>query len=103
MVRDWSAAWHKVEQEGKCRACPEKRPDPHHIVSRSRHATNAELDRPENIVPLCRECHDKAHTAKLDLLPFLKAHEQAYAVFICGGLIEALQAITHQRWEPIHS
>jgi cytochrome c553 len=102
--RDWSAAWEKVEREGRCRACKSGRSaDPHHVISRSRSASKQELDRPENIIPLCRDCHRKLHRAELDILPHLTMPEQAYAVFICGGLIEALQALTHQRWEPVHS
>ena len=83
--RDWSEAWAKVEQEGRCRVgsgCV-GRLDPAHVIPRSQvRAGPGENGR--NIAPLCRKHHELYDTGRLDLLPYLSEVEQAYAVLLVG-------------------
>jgi hypothetical protein len=84
--RDWSAAWEKVQQEGRCRCASvdcSGQVDPHHIVPRGSGLGDV-VDAASNIVPLCRLHHDLYHAGDLDLLPYLTHDEQAYAVFLVG-------------------
>jgi hypothetical protein len=86
MGRDWTAAWEKVQAEGRCRAASNDcsgQVDPHHIVPRGSGLGDA-VDAASNIVPLCRLHHDLYHGGDLDLLPYLTHDEQAYAVFLVG-------------------
>jgi 5-methylcytosine-specific restriction endonuclease McrA len=41
-----------------CHECGSKSVDLHHVKFRSHGGT----DEPDNIIPLCRKCHDKLHT-----------------------------------------
>ena len=59
-----------------------------------------------NIVPLCSApegnpghvgCHDLYDNGVLDLLPYLTAEEQAYAVLLTGSLTGALRVISGGR------
>jgi 5-methylcytosine-specific restriction endonuclease McrA len=47
-----------------CKVC--KAADIHHIMPRSKFGTKTKhlQDLPSNLIPLCRECHDKAHAEK---------------------------------------
>jgi 5-methylcytosine-specific restriction endonuclease McrA len=70
----------KAESEGCCRACGALDPDAHHIV----HRRLGGDDWPDNIVPLCRVCHQAVHDRKLDLIPLLDLKEQGYAASLIG-------------------
>jgi hypothetical protein len=50
-----------------CEACGAKSNDIHHIVFRSKFGkkTKDQQDAIENLIALCRECHNKAHDNKL--------------------------------------
>ena len=79
--KQWQALWEA--KKGPCRACSfraDKAIDPHHIVFRE----DGGDDVAENIVPLCRRCHDDLHQrspliARL-LLSKLSDAEYAYMV-----------------------
>jgi hypothetical protein len=100
MPRDWSAAWEKVQAEGRCRAASGEcsgQVDPHHIVPRGEGLGDV-LDAASNIVPLCRLHHELYHGGDLDLLPYLTHDEQAYAVFLVG-YVKAGQHMSGRRDE----
>lgn len=80
--RDWSLARAKVELEGRCRVCHRPFPDAAHVIPRSQ--VHPRHDDDNNIVPLCREHHDKYDRGELDLLPYLTKPEQANAVLLVG-------------------
>jgi hypothetical protein len=54
--------------------------DRHHVVYRSLGGTNKR----ENLVNLCRSCHDAVHAKRVDLLPYLNLDEQGYAASLIG-------------------
>jgi hypothetical protein len=106
--RNWAAARHKVELEGKCRNCGTT--DVHleaaHILGRRADRRpplnwNEDLDgmwgepfevSPARIVPLCgpsgesSSCHCRYDEHKLDLLPLLNEDEQLQAVADAAGI-----------------
>lgn len=51
-----------------CEVCGNKAVDIHHIVPRSKFGSKTKhiQDAIENLIGLCRECHDKAHNLELD-------------------------------------
>lgn len=54
----------------RCEACGRVRPDcydPHHIFSRGA----GRVDIPENVISLCRACHNRAHTGQISRLLLL--------------------------------
>jgi hypothetical protein len=72
--------------------------DPAHLVDRALGGDDA----PEGVVPLCRHHHDQYDRQGLSLLEFLEPRyreETAYAVKLVG-MLNALQQITGERWEP---
>src|SRR5690349_10190101 len=79
--KQWQAIWEA--KRGPCRACSFRAPaaiDPHHLVLRE-HGGD---DVPDNIVPVCRRCHEALHNrapaiARL-LLTRLSDAEYAYMV-----------------------
>ncbi len=50
-----------------CEVCKAKAVDIHHIEPRSKFGTKTKhlQDHPENLVALCRSCHDKAHSKQI--------------------------------------
>lgn len=81
-AKQWEAIW--AAKRGPCRVCTayafDSVIDPHHLVFRE----DAGDDVPENIVPLCRGCHEALHKrapaiARL-LLSKLTDAEYAYMV-----------------------
>lgn len=85
--RDWLAAREKVDHEGKCRVCrqhagPFLHIEAAHVMGRRHDPTQSV--RPEDVVPLCRECHRLYDAHALDLLPHLSYAEQAAAVELVG-------------------
>lgn len=48
---------------------------------------------PDDVVPLCVECHGAYDTHRLDLLPYLELVEQARVV-LHVGLVRALQRVS---------
>lgn len=79
--KQWERIW--AAKRGPCRACSFRAPqciDPHHLVRRQDNGD----DIADNIVPLCRSCHDALHNrapaiARL-LLTKLSDAEYAYMV-----------------------
>ena len=47
----------------RCEVCPDLAVDIHHIIPRSKFGSKRkdEQDAPENLIALCRSCHEKAH------------------------------------------
>jgi 5-methylcytosine-specific restriction endonuclease McrA len=43
-----------------CQECGARAVDLHHIKFRS-HCTKEEMDQDSNLIPLCRNCHNKKH------------------------------------------
>jgi hypothetical protein len=59
-----------------CEACGAKAVDIHHVVFRSKFGkkTKDQQDAIENLIALCRECHNKAHDNKLTKEWLLELH-----------------------------
>lgn len=108
--RVWDDALAKVHAEGCCRVCGSTRDlEAAHVIGRDRDAeiTGPRGGRklyvhPDSIVPLCgafseSACHMAYDQGKLDLLPYLKPHEQTRAVEDAQGLIAALNRVTGGR------
>ena len=91
-----NAAHAKVEREGRCRVCGDRKVehlDAAHTWDRSLGATG--YADPDLIVPLCSKikggtgCHDAYDSASLDLLPYLTLAEQLALVRAAGGIERA--------------
>lgn len=93
--RDYTAARAKCDTEGACRICGGSDPEAAHIIPRSQVRPPAG-EHEDNIVPLCRECHQSYDTGRLDILPVLTRAEQAKAVEL-HGLVGAYRRITNDR------
>lgn len=90
LARDWTPfrarahEWATLRRQkmGPCRVCSKRYPEPdlHHVVRRG-HGGD---DWPDNLVPLCRDCHAAAHnrseTVGRLLLSRLSGAEYAYMV-----------------------
>ena len=57
---DEQTGWHDFIA---CKVCGMTAQDLHHIEKRIKGVKR--LDEPDNIIPLCRSCHDKAHAGVL--------------------------------------
>lgn len=96
--RDWREARAKVEEEGRCRLCWRGgQLDAAHVIPRSLApgATN-NMGR-DNIVPLCRRCHELVDSHQESLLPVLTLNEQCEAVRQAGGIAAAYRMTTTGR------
>ena len=84
--RQWTEARAKVLSEGRCRRCHSNRNlDPAHIIPRSRVNARQGAELAENIVPLCRDCHDAHdHGRAFSLFPYLTSEEWEFAVGLVG-------------------
>ena len=83
---DWKPGIEKVQNEGDCRYCRSGESlDPAHLWPRS---LGGSMDR-DNIVPLCRSCHNLFDSSRLDLLPYLTINEQLCVVREAGGIARA--------------
>lgn len=58
--------------------------DCHHVVNRSLSQRGAENE--DNLIVLCRSCHDSVHGKEIDLQSYLSTAEQAHAVLMTGSL-----------------
>lgn len=89
----------RVKVSGQvCVACGASPCDPMHVIPRSLGG----CDRPECVVPACRDCHRAYDEGRLDALPCLQGRwhlELAHAVSHVG-LLAALERITNTRWMP---
>lgn len=67
---NWREVANRIRMRDKCCAdCgSESYPDIHHIIYLSRYGTN----RQENLVRLCRSCHEKVHGREFDSLELLE-------------------------------
>jgi hypothetical protein len=91
--RNWEKAREKVDREGMCRVCQKSgRLESAHVLDRRHDFDPAEVD-PDDIVPLCQECHGKYDSRKLDLLPYMTYPEQAAAVRKVG-ILRSLNRLT---------
>lgn len=105
--REWRDARAKVDREGACRACGAAgRLEAAHTIRREHDALidpqQPRLGRyvhPDDVVPLCKRCHDRYDgraPERLDLLPHLTLAEQARAVSHVG-LVAAARRLTCSR------
>ena len=96
MRRDWSQARAKVDAEGRCRVCGDARDlQAAHVIGRVHDPKNGKV-RPDDVVPLCGDCHRRYDGRDLDLLPYLTHAEQAQAVAHVG-LVGAYRRTTSRR------
>lgn len=81
---DPRAQVRKLLAERECRLCGRPAQDAHHLIFRS-HGGD---DVPENLIPLCRRCHDSIHAsdriARMSLMLTLRDEERAYVVSKLG-------------------
>lgn len=101
MKRDWSSFHAKLERElGCCRVEPRMHgpADPAHVIARAR-IPGSEAEDARNCIPLCRRCHAAYDERRLDILPYLRPEEMAYAAQLVG-LLSALERVTNRRWVP---
>lgn len=89
-----NAGREKVEKEGVCRVCgegPASKLEAAHTFDRS--LGKSTFDDPDLIVPLCgrfgNHCHQLYDANRLNLLPYLKSHEQVALVRVAGGIERA--------------
>ena len=100
--RDYTAGRAKIDEEnGQCRVCGSTfQVECAHLVARSQCGPGVGED-PRNLIPLCRTHHrqlDRQDMPYLDVLPYLSAEEQAYAVQIHPGkLVGAYRRLTNDR------
>lgn len=98
--RDWTEGRAKVDAEGACRLCGDAGAlDSAHVVPRSHNPTEANMDA-RGIIPLCRSCHRAFDANEISVLEVLTVEEQAWAVLMAGGLVNAMQRTTSKR-EPM--
>lgn len=106
--RYWSDARVKVEREGRCRLCPEVYGlQAAHTIARA-HDERVELEDgscviyvdPDDIVPLCAQCHSDYDSRRVSILEVLSEDEQAAAVSHVG-IFRALHRLTGNRYVPV--
>lgn len=74
----------KVDAEGRCRVCKQGgQLEAAHVVGR-KHDPKDGVVQPDDIIPLCRPCHEKYDKRALSVLPYLTLDEQAAAVRLVG-------------------
>lgn len=96
MRRDWTAARRKVDSELECRVCRSGDSiQAAHVMGRKYDAPHGRVD-PDDIVPLCPNCHLEYDGRGVDLLPYLNYREQAAAVRYVG-IVRALNRISGKR------
>ena len=96
-MRDWTKARAKVGYERKCRVCPSvENIAAAHTIGR---VHDERVVDPNDVVPLCTDCHADYDARKLDLLPYLTLVEQAAAVAHVG-IVRALHRLTSSRVHP---
>jgi hypothetical protein len=103
--RRWDAAIGKVQSEGMCRYCGLSQDlQAAHVIGREHDPIEVgpkggetRVVLPESIVVLCSFHHGMYDARQLDLLPFLYVDEQAHAVKVAGGIMNALRRITGSR------
>ena len=60
-----------------CEICGRKAIDLHHIIKRNKN--QSKYDKIENIIALCRSCHEKAHANAITKSVLLYTHRQILA------------------------
>lgn len=89
----------KVRSEGACRLCGAIHGlDPAHVIQRAR--VSADADSVDNVIALCRQCHNAYDERRVSILEVLHTEEQAAAVIAAKGLVAALERTTNQKWRP---
>jgi 5-methylcytosine-specific restriction endonuclease McrA len=99
VIRDWTLARQKVEEEGCCRVCHATgRLEAAHIVGRAydKDEEDVVIVDPDDVVPLCKACHAAFDARRLDLLPYLTRAEQSRAV-LHAGIVGAMRRISGRR------
>lgn len=90
--RDWSQARAKVDAEARCRVCKGGgRLQAAHVLGR-KYDPPSGIVQPDDIIPLCRPCHELYDGRELGVLPYLTLDEQAAAVRLVG-IMRALRRI----------
>lgn len=83
-TKDPRAQIQKLLADRECRLCGRPAQDAHHLIYRSHDGD----DVPDNLIPLCRRCHDTVHDgdriARLSLMLTLRDEERAYVVSKLG-------------------
>ncbi len=59
----------------QCEVCPKVAVDIHHIMPKGMGGKNSGVERIENYIALCRDCHDKAHEGLLSKAKLNKIHK----------------------------
>lgn len=102
--RVWDGALEKVRREGRCRLCPEVYDlQAAHVVAR-KHDEAVELEDgtwaifvdPDDVIPLCRQCHYDYDHRKVSILEVCWPREQAAAVAHIG-IVRALHRLSGTR------
>ena len=75
----------KHKQHGKCAVCGKPIEHIHHIVSRSEGGSNS----PDNLIGLCKHCHDEVHKDKA-ILNGIKGKKQQYKVSLLNTVMPFL-------------
>jgi hypothetical protein len=102
--RVWDGALEKVRREGRCRLCPEVYAlQAAHTVARKydeayelEDGTYAIFVDPDDVIPLCPDCHSAYDGRRVSILEVLTHAEQAAAVAHIG-IVRALHRLTGQR------
>jgi hypothetical protein len=105
--RVWIGALEKVRREGRCRLCPEVYglQAAHTLARKYDEAYELEdgsfaifVD-PDDVIPLCAQCHHDYDMRRVSILEVLTLPEQAAAVAHVG-ILRALHRLSAQRITP---
>lgn len=108
--RYWDGALEKIRREGRCRLCPEVYDlEAAHTIAR-KYDEAAELEDgtwavfvdPNDVIPLCKQCHHDYDHRKVSVLEVLTYAEQAAAVSHVG-IVRAMQRLTSQQMAPVRA
>lgn len=82
--RDWSWARMKCDAEGRCRVCKRSSTvEAAHTLGRKYDPQDGVVQ-PDDIIPLCPDCHRAYDARRLSILAYLTLEEQASAVRLVG-------------------
>jgi hypothetical protein len=106
--RYWTGALEKVRREGRCRLCPEVFGlQAAHTLARKydeavelEDGTFAIFVDPDDVIPLCVQCHHDYDMRRVSILEVLSLREQAAAVSHVG-IVRAMHRLSAQRVVPV--